>query len=156
MKSVKYLLCKYPSLISMMDGFTSTEFLLARNYLILYILNMTGHSCGIILNALTSEYHASALNTDGSVTMFVTNHKTYGEYGAMPIKLGGDLRTYMNRYLVRRGTICRNKTYLFCKVGGSQLASVDVCRALQDMNSIPHLTPTRLRKLRATKVTYHT
>ena len=67
----------------MMDGFTPTEFLLARNYLILYILNMTGHRCGIILNALTSEYHASALNTDGSVTMFVTNHKTYGEYGAI-------------------------------------------------------------------------
>ena len=74
----------------------------------------------------------------------------------MPIKLGGDLRTYMNRYLARRGTICRDETYLFCKVGGSQLASVDVCRALQDMTSIPQLTPTRLRKLRATKVTYHT
>ena len=140
----------------MMDGFTNAEFLLARNYLILYILNMTGHRTGIILNALTSEYHASALNPDGSVTMFVTNHKTYAEYGAMPIKLGGDLRTYVNRYLARRGAICKDDTYLFCKVGGSQLVSVDVCRALQDMTSIPQLTPTRLRKLRATKVTYLT
>ena len=139
-----------------MDGFTNAEFLLTRNYLILYILNMTGHRTGIILNALISEYHALALNQDGSVTMFVTNHKTYAEYGAMPIKLGGDLRMYVNHYLARRGAICKDDTYLFCKVGGTQLVSVDVCRALQDMASIPQLTPTRLRKLRATKVTYLT
>ena len=74
------------SLLSeLLDTFTTSEFFIARNYIILKVLDMTGHKCGVILNARLAEYQQATENADGSVTMFVNEHKTFAEYGPMPI-----------------------------------------------------------------------
>jgi hypothetical protein len=139
--------CRRPS-----RGVFHSEFLLVRNYLILSISNMTGHRCGIILNSLTEEYYHATQND--SSTMFVVKHKTYATYGAMPIKLPKDLCHEVNKYLMRRTALMdpSNDIYLFPRSGGSRMMSNDVCRGIQEITGIEELTATRIRMLRAMKV----
>ena len=88
-------------LSELLDTFTMSEFFIARNYIILKVLDMTGHKCGVILNARLGEYQQATENADGSVIMFVKEQKTFAEYGPMPIQFDAQFRQEVNRYTIR-------------------------------------------------------
>ena len=82
--------------------------------------------------------------------MFVNEHKTFAEYGPMPIRFDAAFCLEVNRCTIRATNILN--TYIFPRSAGQRMTSIDVCRGLQEISGIAELTLTRMRKLRATKL----
>jgi len=133
--------------ITNVDQFQDT-----RDLIILRILLGHGHRTGVIINATLADLSASPVCDNSIQTVFVSNHKTSTTYGPAAIVLDTELRTMLNTHIRRRLSVTGSTDVLFAHHNGQKMTSNDVCRGLQRLTENDLVTPTRLRKVVATKL----
>jgi len=139
-------------LLSGRDIINVDQFQDTRDLIILMILLEHGHRTGVIINATLTDLSASPVCDNSIQTMFVTNHKTSTTYGPAAIVLDTELRTMLKNHIRRRASVTGSTNVLFAHHNGQKLTSNDVCRGLQRLTENDLVTPTRLRKVVATKL----
>jgi len=131
---------------------TVQQFQDTRDIIIMTIMITHGHRTGVITNATTNEFQNAPRDEDGTHVVFVNKHKTSSTYGPAPLVLNTDVHNLLKTHISQRASLTRSTEYLFCHHNGQQMTSNDVCRGLQHITQNELVTPTRIRKVVATKV----
>lgn len=139
-------------LLSDETNITVEQFQDSRDIIILLILLSSGHRTGVIINATRNEFSDAPMPDHGKQTIFVSNHKTSSTYGPLPIVLDVELSNMLQSHIRQRVSVTGDSTVLFATPSGRKMTSNDVCRGLQRVTETELITPTRIRKVVATKL----
>lgn len=139
-------------LFSEETNITVEQFQDTRDIIILSILLGHGHRTGVIINATRDEFCDAPVHEHGKQTIFVSDHKTSSTYGPAPIVLDTELSNMLQAHIRQRRSVTGDSSVLFATHNGHKMTANDVCRGLQRVSGNDLVTPTRIRKVVATKL----